>query len=284
MTTATKIPDHGTQYRYKGARNGSWPPCRCDTCLHAHTKSCAKRTLAHLAGQPPLYPGAPIRQHIQTLQEAGMSYALIARRANVAKSTVSYLHRQLTQSCQRDKALRILAVTPGDFDAHAERPADGTTRRVRALYAIGHNHETVAAESGLHSATISHLANSRYRIVCGSTAAAVAAAYKTLSTRPGTSTKARARAAAEGWHGPLAWGSDIDNPHAQPDTADVPDPELKRDELAALRRDEIWLLATAGATDKEIARRVGVATSTVQGVRATLRTGTRRDRSKQVAA
>lgn len=257
MTTVVRpLPDHGTQYRYKGARNGSWPPCRCNACLRAHTQSCTKRTLAHLAGQPPLYPGAPLRQHIQTLQEAGMSYALIARRAHVAKSTVSYLHRQLTQSCQRDKALRILSVTPGDFDAVAERPADGTTRRIRALYAIGHNHETVAAASGLHSATISHLANGRYRTVCGSTAAAVTAAYKALSTRPGTSTKARARAVTEGWHGPLAWGSDIDNPDAQPDTDGIGyQPPPKRDDL---RTKEIEHLAGFGFSADTIAHQVGL--------------------------
>ncbi len=221
MTTTVKVPAHGTQYRYKGPHNGSWPPCRCDKCTRAHSQACTRRALAHLADQPPLYPAEPIRQHIRTLNDAGMSNALIARQAGVSAATVGYAMRGLTNSVQRDKALRILGVTAGDFDIHAFRPATGTTRRVRALYAIGHIPDTIAAAAGLDPTTINHLANGHYRSVVGTTAAAVAAAYKTLSVRAGTSTRTRRRAALEGWHGPLDW-DDIDNPDARPDLGEEP--------------------------------------------------------------
>lgn len=283
-----RVPSHGTPSRYKGARDGYFPPCRCRACTHAHSTACTRRALAHLAGTPPLYPGEPLRQHVQTLIDTGMSYDLIARRANVAAATISYLMRGLTQSCRRDRALRILAVTPGDFDAPAERPVLGSMRRIRALYAIGHNHETIGAAAGLAPSVISHIANGHHQIVRGTNAAAIHAAYRTLAWQTGTSSRARSRARAGGWAGPLAWDpSTIDDPSAQPDLTDVPDPDLNRNERAAQRRDEIWLLHTACISDEEIAARVGLGVSTVEAIRKELRTGKKRDRSaktEQVAA
>ncbi|WUH94597.1 hypothetical protein OG900_33580 [Streptomyces sp. NBC_00433] len=222
MTTAVRpLPPHGTPTRYKGARNGSYPPCKCAACVRAHSLSCKKRTLAHIAGTPPLYPAEPLRQHIRTLTDTGMSQDLIARRAHVSHATVNYLMRGLTKGCRREKALRILAVTPGTFDAVAERPVTGTMRRIRALYAIGHNNVTIAGASGVAASAISSIANGHQSIVQGTTAAAITAAYKTLSKRPGTSAKAKSRARKLGWHGPLDW-DDIDNPAAQPDPGTEP--------------------------------------------------------------
>ena len=249
------IPDHGTQSRYKGARNGAWPRCRCPKCKSAHNKACHQRTLAHLAGQPPLYPREPLLAHIEALHAAGMSYSLIARRANVSDSTIRYLVRGLTRSCQRGKALRILAVRARDFDATAERPNLGSRRRVQALYAIGHNPATIATAAGLSQSTISHLANGRYQQIDGQTAAAVLNAYQKLAWTPGISRKAKARAAAMGWVGPLDWDGDIDNPATQPDTADIYKPIAKggRD---SMRRAEIAHLLGCGESVATIARRM----------------------------
>jgi hypothetical protein len=149
-----------------------------------------------------------------------MSRDLIARRAGVSHATISYLMRGLGQSVRREKALRILAVQPGDFDALAERPVEGTMRRVRAMYYLSHNPKTIAAHARVAESTISAIANGRHDIVQTPTAIAIAMAYKTLSRRRGTSKKAAARARQMGWHGPLAWGSDIDDPAAQPDVAE----------------------------------------------------------------
>lgn len=254
--TRPKIPDHGTQSRYKGARNGAWPGCRCTKCKSAHNKACHQRTLAHLAGQPPLYPREPLVQHIETLHSAGMSYGLIARRANVSTSTVRYLVRGLTKSCQRDKALRILAVQPRDFDETAERPTLGSRRRVQALYAIGHNPEAISKVSGLSVSTISHLANGRYQQIDGASAASVRAAYQKLAWVPGMSRKAKARARQMGWLGPLAWDGDMDDPATQPEVADPYRPQLAngRD---SMRRAEIKHLLDLGESVHSIARQMG---------------------------
>jgi hypothetical protein len=219
VTTAPKpLPAHGTQTRYKGAKNGSYPPCKCDLCVRAHTNACKRRALAHLAGVPPLYPAEPLRAHVQTLEDAGMSRDLIARRATVSHATISYLMRGLGKAVRREKALRILAVQAGDFDALAERPAAGSMRRVRAMYWMGHSPLAISAASGIGENTISNIANGHQEIVQTPTALAIAAAYRALSVRQGSSYKARKRARDLGWHGPMAWDSDIDDPNAVPDT------------------------------------------------------------------
>jgi hypothetical protein len=218
VTTASRpLPDHGTQTRYKGARNGNYPPCRCTTCVRAHSLACKRRTLAHISGTPPLYPAEPLRAHVQALEAASMSRDLIARRARVSHATISYLMRGLGQSVRREKALRILAVQPGDFDALAERPVEGTMRRVRAMYYLGHAPKTIAAHARVAESTISAIANGHHDIVQTPTAAAIATTYKTLSRRRGDSWKAAARAQRLGWHGPLAWDANIDDPAARPD-------------------------------------------------------------------
>ena len=254
MSTAY-MPEHGTESRYKGARNGAWAACRCITCVSGHTRLCTLRQLAHLAGTPPLYPAGPLVQHIQLLIDGGMSQDLIARRAEVSHTTVRYLMRGLTKSTRREKALRILAVAPGDFDRAADRPAAGTIRRIRAMYSLGHNPQAIsAAAGGLAASSISAYANGHYAIAKGPTAAAIAAAYKTLSVRQGASAKARGRARRMGWHGPLAWGADIDNPAAVPDLdgTEAEAPRVRDD----LRTEEIRFLAGFGLAAEVIAVRV----------------------------
>ncbi len=258
MTTAArKIPDHGTQSRYRGPRDKSWDPCRCDACTFAHSRACKARSLAHLAGTPPLYPGAPLRQHIQTLTDAGMSWELIARRAPVSHGTIRYLMRGLTNNCRRAQALRILAVRPGHFDPHAERPALGSMRRIRALYAIGHNPQSISEASGIGASTISNIANGHQEIVKPATAAAIHTTYRNLRTKAGTSDAARRRARRNGWHGPLAWDGNIDDPAAVPDTtgAGWDGAARKRDDLRTL---EIQHLAGFGYSAHTIAQQVGL--------------------------
>lgn len=249
------IPSHGTQSRYKGARNGAWSPCRCAPCKAAHNRAGQLRALAHLSGQPPLYPAGPLVQHIAQLQASGMSISLIARRANVSAATISYVVRGLTKNCQRDKALRILAVRPRDFDAAAERPIIGSQRRVRALYAIGHNPRTIGQAAGLCEATISHLANGRYQQIDGPSAEGIRAAYRRLAWVSGSSRKAKSRARQMGWPGPLAWDGDMDDPTVQPDTADSYRP-LLRNGRDSMRRAEIAHLLSLGESVSSIARQM----------------------------
>ncbi|AYF30629.1 hypothetical protein CSH63_24930 [Micromonospora tulbaghiae] len=94
----------------------------------------------------------------------------------------------------------------------------GTRRRLQALAVIGWRWEDIANLRGVTWQNI-HLIAVSGRDVHRDTAAQIAAIYRDLSTRPGPSRIAAARAAAKGWHGPLAW-HDIDDPTCEPDTTD----------------------------------------------------------------
>lgn len=252
----TNLPPHGTPYRYRG-RTGAWPGCRCQPCTRAHSRACKQRELARLSGNPPLYPGDPVIAHVKALNAVGMSNDLVARQAGVSPNLLSGLMRGLTQSCQRKTALRLLAVQPGDFDEIAEVPCTGSSRRLQALYAMGHSQRAIAEATGLCESSVSHIANAKTRKVDASTVAAVSRAYEQLAGTSGSSATARRRARSMGWRDPLWWEDmgHIDDPTFDPDTAERP---LNKQEQGALRASEILHLASFGATSEEIATRLGL--------------------------
>ncbi|MER5706024.1 hypothetical protein [Streptomyces sp. NPDC002122] len=276
------LPPHGTQYRYRG-RAGVWPGCRCTPCTRAHSRACKQRELDRLSGKPPLHPGAPIIAHVKVLNEAGMSNDLIARRARVSPNLLSGLMRGLTKSCRRDTALRLLAVQPGDFDEIAEIPCTGSSRRIQALYAIGHSQRVIAEATDLCESSVSHIANAKMRKVDASTADAISRAYEQLAGTDGTSESARRRARLMGWHDPLWWEDmgHIDDPDFDPATVEQ---ELGRNGEAAVRRAEIEHLMSFGLDHEVIAARVDMHPTTVRNIMNELRTGQRRDRRTGVAA
>lgn len=95
--------------------------------------------------------------------------------------------------------------------------ATGVRRRIQALWAIGHTSQTIAGACGpdITREQVYHL-TSRAAVTSHSWEA-IDRAYKLLSSRPGTSTKTRSRAAAAGYPSPMRWGADIDDPRAKPD-------------------------------------------------------------------
>lgn len=288
MSTAVKIPDHGTPYRYKGPRNGVWEPCRCTPCVRAHRLAAARRALAHLSGQPPLHPVEPLHEHIEKLRASGMSNALIARRARIGAATISDIMLGRIQACSRDKAQRILAVGVGETDGHTFRSAVPSTRRIRALYALGHGRLTIATLAHLDPAMINRLINGEYNVVTATTAAGVDTAYRALAGRTGSNTKTRRCAADAGWPDPQWWEDygHIDDPGFNPAAVLR---GLKRDELAALRRADIIHLAGYGCTPEVIHQRLmagghDIALSTVRAVVLEHRTGAKRQRVKQAVA
>lgn len=258
--------------------------CRLPACSDANYQYMSRYRLDRERGQKRRVDSAPATRHVRTLLNAGWNLRQISDAANCAPRVISCLANGKQTTTRNDIAARILAINPHPVPAPAQYlDATGTIRRVRALVAIGYTIRRLSTEIGIWPANLARIARGELAQVTVSTADATKRVYRELSRRPGASSAAQAHAQREGWHGPLAWDDNIDDPAAVPDTGDVQDPELKRDELAAIRREEIWLLATAGADNDEIARRVGVAPSTVQGVRASLR-GAKRQRGKQVVA
>ncbi|MGY0062775.1 hypothetical protein ACWY4P_40620 [Streptomyces sp. LZ34] len=219
MTTRTRqLPPHGDERRYKGTRSGNRPPCRCTKCTRANRIAGARRALSRLNGEELLISRDILMPHIELLRASGMSQGLIARQAGISQSTISYLVQGKIHACQRNKALGILAVRPGQFDNIAERPSLGATRRARALYALGHSRTAIRAACGLSECAIGYIANGYYRHIDGKVDEAIRLAYRTLGRTPGTSWKARKRAVDNNWAPPAAWDDDtIDNPAAHPD-------------------------------------------------------------------
>lgn len=218
MNTANPLPPHGSEGRYKGTRSGSRPPCRCALCTRANRLAGIRRERARAAGEELLISCDILRPHILNLQASKMSQALIARHAHVSQTTISYIISGKIQSCMRAKALGILAVRPGDFDALCERPALGSCRRTQALYASAHGRESISAACGLSVSTVGQIANNRYQLIDGRNEAAIRLAYRLLGDTPGPSHKARRRAQKQGWAPIGAWDEEtIDDPDARPD-------------------------------------------------------------------
>jgi hypothetical protein len=97
-------------------------------------------------------------------------------------------------------------------------PALGISRRIQALWAIGHNSATIGAHANMHPQEVQQLAKHR-DWVTPATAADVHRAYRNLKDIPGTSDTTARRAAAAGYKPPPYWdaGDDIDLPDPEPD-------------------------------------------------------------------
>lgn len=282
MTTAAKpLPPHGSEARYQGALDR--PGCRCGTCITGWTRAGQVRLLAHLAGQPPKISPEPVTAHLHTLTDAGMSFSAIARAADVGRDTVTEHHRSQHPWIRRSIAQRILAVRPEHADPTSRVPALGSRRRLRALYAAGHGAYIIATHAGgLTPRAIDYILNGKRTTVTIATRNAIAEAYRTLADQPASNPRTQRRAQAEGWPGPGYWDDDeFENPGFTP----VADLELKRNERAALRREEIIHFAWHGDTPEQILARLGdeMSISTVRQIVQDWRTGQKRDR-KQAAA
>lgn len=291
MTTAVKpLPAHGTLSRHK------YHGCKCQTCYDGFRAY--QRTRHRRRGYgtwQPFVDAEPVREHIQHLRGAGLSIARIAEAAGLPVPTIArYLYgcdgRPPTRRARPETAAAVLAVT-ADAATPGRVPLAGTRRRIQALAAAGWPTLAVAERAGMNRRTIRDIASGRYRDgVYASTAATIARVYRELvpldPTRHGVrdwvAVKTRRWAAGNGWHGPLAWGEDIDDPAAEPELE--PEQPLDRMELAKIRRRDVWLLASAGHTSEAIATRLDMAVTTVRTIRAELATGKRRDRTRQGVA
>ncbi|MFJ4418233.1 hypothetical protein [Streptomyces sp. NPDC088925] len=280
------IAPHGTLSRHK--HHG----CKCQPCYEAfrqYTRSRYRRI--GYGTWNPLADAAPVRAHIDALRAAGHTMTGITLDADVSSATIARIYYMGAPTVRTEVAERILSLKPTDaprLSPHSAVDGTGTRRRIQALAAMGWPFTALGGRLGVHPRRLSDLA--RADRVSAATAKRIADAYRTLHTlnpaQHGVGrqaiTMARNFAARQNWHGPLAW-DDIDDPNATPWAGE--EPQLNRNELAAVRRQEIEHLAGFGLGAEEIAARLGddIAVSTVKGILADLRNGPR-DRRKEVAA
>jgi transcriptional regulator with XRE-family HTH domain len=222
-----------------------------------------------------LVDAEPARAHVRALIEAGMGRILIARAAGVPSTTLQNLVCGVpgrpgpTKRIRRETAEKILAVRFGDV-IHAQRlDPTGTTRRLRALVALGYTEPKLAAEVGCAGETVKKLIIGN-RLVSEKIRRRVAEAYDRLWDQApvaadrwekGRIKVARQRAEREGWAPPLAWDDDtIDDPAAKPyrpdeDTARVPGRPGK---VTPEFLEDLEWLRTTGVSPKDAAERLGI--------------------------
>jgi hypothetical protein len=176
----------------------------------------------------------PVRDHIAALMAAGLSLRRIAHLAGLNRKVVQVLlHGRGDRGTGPSKTVwpataeKILAVpippTPHALAADRALMWDyGTTRRLRALVAIGYPQYYLAERIGVSPSNATRLFNppkrtkSKHRRkarVTAATARRVEAVYRELENTPGPSQIARTRAKNLGWLPPIAWDEDnIDRP------------------------------------------------------------------------
>lgn len=254
------LADHGTYARANGRPSQGIKGCDCQRCRRAEAVYVKRRNYLNATGRPLMVDTEPVTAHLETLFAAGAGWTQLADATGCSSSTIFAIRRRTSPKILRTTAEKILAVTPGAAQP-PRRPISsiGTRRRIQALMTIGHSMRAIAAEAdGMDVSIVREALNgTRRAAVTSQTAARIARAYRRLATIPGTNTRARTRAAANGWHGPLAW-DDIDNPAAEPDLTGVATPQrLKRrsqpDDIAA----EVRHLAALGESSHSIARALG---------------------------
>ncbi|MFD5419437.1 helix-turn-helix domain-containing protein [Streptomyces sp. NPDC127069] len=180
-----------------------------------------------------------------------MTTNTIARQAGIPEATLRDFVKGRTQRIRRPHALKVMGVTPASLDLLAWHQPLAAERRVRALYAVGHSSEDIAAAAGLARSVVSAIAHGHKTRLSGRTVQAIRNAYPLLAKTTGTSRVALRAARKAGWLGPGYYDDDeIDNPDYEPAVTHTPRYIALAEDCAELER--------LGHTREQIAARLGV--------------------------
>lgn len=262
MTTATATPSRACHLR----------GCDHPACRDEHLRYCKEYDVRrHREGRRRI-DATETAAHLRELLASGWTQVGIQIATGVPDHTICAIVNGIHTQVFRETAQTLLAFQP---DQDTERPGywtdpTGTVRRIRALASIGYPLHAIADAIDVPNTTLRHIAAGHRQKVAKDIARKIAAIYPRLITRPGRSQKARQLANARGWHGPMAWDHNIDDPAAVPDTdgEGATDLDRKRD---ALRTAEIEHLAGFQFSAHTIAQQVGLPVKDVEGRLARLR-------------
>lgn len=272
--------EHGyARYRLDG--------CRCYVCGYARSRYNENRNKAITAGTwQPYVDAEPVREHVRALQSCGMGLRTIA--------TVSGIDRKRLQGVLSGRTERgtgpqervrpalaaaVLGVEPtlDNLGSAVSVDATGTRRRLQALVAAGWPQARLALRMGMTPNNFCSTVKNERVIV--RTVRLARGVYDELWNQDprahGVDKQAYSRAlhhaASRGWAPVGAWDDDtIDDPSAVPWTASGRS-RPGREELAAARREEIAHLIQFDVPERDIARRLGMAVSSVFSAVAELR-------------
>lgn len=268
--------EHGTYVKYK------LDYCRCYQCGYAASAYNDNRNRAIAYGTwQPYVDAAPVREHVRALMEFGIGWRRIAELADVPSGVMTKLlygcqQRNMGPSKQvRPKtATALLGVEPtmANLSPVVSVDATGTRRRVQALVAAGWPMTRIAARLDMRPGNFTATLKRPQVIV--RTVRLTQAVYDELWNQDprghGVDNQAYSRAvnhaAARGWAPVGAWDDDtIDDPAAQPWT-DPTRGRPSKNELGAVRREEVEHLFQCGLSEHDIAGRLGMAYGSVHNI------------------
>jgi hypothetical protein len=114
------------------------------------------RRIAQGTWQPLAADPEPVREHVRRLRSSGASYQAIGEAAGVSAMAVHALING-TSRISTHTADALMRLTPSRLDP-PRVPALGTSRRIRALVAMGHSQARISRALGCPPDTINHLA------------------------------------------------------------------------------------------------------------------------------
>lgn len=223
--------EHGTLAAYKVEG------CKCGPCEAANTRYVARRNRLIAYGQwRPYVDAEPVREHVRTLQAAGLGWRRIAQLAGVPNGSISKLiygdgRRGMAPSkrVRPHTAAAVLAIQPGldVLGGTALVDGAGTRRRLQALVAVGWAQARLADHLGIHRTNLNKMLLDQDKPVYARTARAARALYEELWDSPPpqgghrekiSASRARNYARERDWFPPAAWDDDlIDLPAAELD-------------------------------------------------------------------
>jgi hypothetical protein len=198
----------------------------CEFKQHPMSIYCPKHATIHRrqTGRY-LIAAAPVREHLELLNQAGMSCEVVAKKAGLNWRLVRNVWDGQGKILAKN-AEKILAVeVPSErWEESADSrfiPNTGTQRRLQALVAIGYTNEALAGMLGYSKDQFGYLAYEDHPYVFAKTARRVKALYERLQDSPAPESyggkRARLRAQRKGWLPPIAWDAEtIDDPAAKP--------------------------------------------------------------------
>lgn len=248
--------------------------CRRPDCVERKNAWARNRDHALRAGTwQPLQDATPVRNHLRTLLNSGLTQQRIAALAGVPHQSITDLiHGRSNRSHRRglrhrttpEFAAKILAVDPAESPARVD--ATGSRRRIRALVAAGWPLLHIGRQLGLNPQRPEQIL--KQERVYATTRDIITDGYVRLAAvRPerrgvpkDKARWSRERARANRWPGPKYWDQHpgaIDDPHFTP---------LYRVTRAEILAEDARWLAAYGLDRGDIARRLGVDRSYVDKV------------------
>ncbi len=192
--------------------------CRCEDCSRAASRHGKQYRLRRHQGRVFLVDAQPMRDHVQQLLDAGMSFRAITLAAGW-KSRNSLTESLARSTVRVSTYRRVMAVTlDTDTRDTAYVDATGARRRLQSLAVIGWPSRTLAQRLGHRDhSTILDIQTGAKASIRRATSQAISALFDELWDTPGPSAITTGRAVKRDWVPPLAWDDDtIDNPDTAP--------------------------------------------------------------------